>query len=298
MPGLDTLKSTLRAQGRLHLKRRCSIFEPTNTGTMAGWAMDNKRGANIGIAATLALLGCVLSASTRADTLVVNDQLQVRHSDVSRPARGLTMSAVEAKFGAPSGKHDAVGTPPITRWDYPQFVVFFEKDRVIDAVLPPPASEPSSSPSSTPVTSAPAGSAAPASETQEPVAPTPASSPMPSDAPISSGAPNPPAAAPSGNAAPTAAPATPDAPAAPVAPTDPTPAAQTSVPAAATLPAAQTSVPAEATLPAAQTSPAPPTHSAPSSEDPMGVVPVSIGPSAATPAPSSATPAAPADPHP
>ena len=47
------------------------------------------------------------------------------------------MTQVEAKFGAPVTKHDAVGQPPITRWDYPGFSVFFEHDRVIDAVRPP-----------------------------------------------------------------------------------------------------------------------------------------------------------------
>jgi hypothetical protein len=44
------------------------------------------------------------------------------------------MGQVEAKFGAPVTKHDAVGAPPITRWDYAGFSVFFERDRVIDAV--------------------------------------------------------------------------------------------------------------------------------------------------------------------
>jgi len=258
--------------------------------------MDNTRGASFGIAATLALLGCALSAPTRADTLVVNDQLQVRQSNLARPARGLTMAAVESKFGAPATKHDAVGTPPITRWDYPQFAVFFEKDRVIDSVLPPQASEPSTSPASTPITSAPGGAPAP-SETQEPLAPTPASSPMPTDAPISSGAPNPPAAAPADTAGPSAAPAAPTAPATPAAASNPTlPAAQNSAPSEPPLPVAQSSAPSAPDLPAAQTSPA--THSTSSSEDPMGVVPVSMGPSAATPTPSSGTPAAPANPHP
>ena len=51
------------------------------------------------------------------------------------PARGATMNAVEARFGAPSSRHAAVGQPPITRWDYPQFAVFFEHDRVIHAVI-------------------------------------------------------------------------------------------------------------------------------------------------------------------
>lgn len=50
------------------------------------------------------------------------------------PTRGSSMSSVESKFGAPSTKHEAVGRPPITRWDYPGFSVFFEYDHVIHAV--------------------------------------------------------------------------------------------------------------------------------------------------------------------
>jgi hypothetical protein len=69
-----------------------------------------------------------------AETVVVQDQVQVQPSTIERPGRGLTMAAVQSKFGAPQTRHEAVGTPPITRWDYPQFSVFFEKDRVIDAV--------------------------------------------------------------------------------------------------------------------------------------------------------------------
>ena len=70
-----------------------------------------------------------------AETIVVDDQVQVRPSTIDRPGRGLTMTAVEAKFGAPKTRHDAVGTPPITRWDYSGFSVFFEHDRVIHAVV-------------------------------------------------------------------------------------------------------------------------------------------------------------------
>jgi hypothetical protein len=54
--------------------------------------------------------------------------------DATPPARGARMHAVESAFGEPSAKHEAVGTPPISRWDYPGFVVFFENDRVIHAV--------------------------------------------------------------------------------------------------------------------------------------------------------------------
>lgn len=69
-----------------------------------------------------------------AETIIVEDQVQVLPSTIARPARGSSMAAVEAKFGAPQARHDAVGAPPITRWDYAGFSVFFEKDRVIDAV--------------------------------------------------------------------------------------------------------------------------------------------------------------------
>ena len=86
------------------------------------------------VAGCLAPVGPVL-----AETLVTNDQVQLRDSNVDRPSRGATMAAVEAKYGAPSQKHATVGgasaaQPAITRWDYPHFSVFFEKDRVIHAV--------------------------------------------------------------------------------------------------------------------------------------------------------------------
>lgn len=50
------------------------------------------------------------------------------------PGRGEAMSRVEARLGAPIEKHAAVGQPPITRWDYPGFSVYFEYDHVIHAV--------------------------------------------------------------------------------------------------------------------------------------------------------------------
>jgi len=54
--------------------------------------------------------------------------------DASRPSRGMTMQKVEAAFGAPASRVPAVGNPPISRWEYPGFVVFFENDHVIHTV--------------------------------------------------------------------------------------------------------------------------------------------------------------------
>src|SRR5262250_2405140 len=85
------------------------------------------------------VFGCALAGAAAADTLVVNDQVQVRQSSVDLPRRGLTMDEVEKRFGAPVARHPTVGgaspqQPPITRWDYTGFAVVFERDRVVDSV--------------------------------------------------------------------------------------------------------------------------------------------------------------------
>ena len=46
----------------------------------------------------------------------------------------MTQTRVEANFGAPQNRRAPVGDPPITRWEYAEFVVFFEYDKVIHAV--------------------------------------------------------------------------------------------------------------------------------------------------------------------
>jgi hypothetical protein len=50
------------------------------------------------------------------------------------PRRGLRMEQVEREYGAPLARHPAVGQPPITRWDYDGFSVFFEHRTVLHAV--------------------------------------------------------------------------------------------------------------------------------------------------------------------
>ena len=81
------------------------------------------------------LCGCAAASTALADTIVVNDQVQMRASPIDRPKRGSTMAEVEKHFGAPVTRHPTVGSPPITRWDYNGFSVVFERDRVIDAVV-------------------------------------------------------------------------------------------------------------------------------------------------------------------
>ena len=56
-------------------------------------------------------------------------------SSDATPTRGMTAASVESKFGTPDAKVAPVGDPPIARWEYSSFVVFFEYDRVIHAVV-------------------------------------------------------------------------------------------------------------------------------------------------------------------
>lgn len=82
---------------------------------------------------------CLLSfaaASANAETLLIE---RVAEETGALPARGLTMGQVEARFGAPSQRLDPRGGqkqqwPTINRWSYPNFTVYFEKNKVIDAV--------------------------------------------------------------------------------------------------------------------------------------------------------------------
>jgi hypothetical protein len=82
-----------------------------------------------------------------ADILLLDGIDAARGSENLRPARGMSMGAVRSVFGAPSTEYGAVGPyrdcsedrfcPPITRWDYPGFVVYFEHEFVIHTVSTP-----------------------------------------------------------------------------------------------------------------------------------------------------------------
>jgi hypothetical protein len=82
----------------------------------------------------LALFG---AGGAHADTLLI-DRVQ-REANLTMPARGMSMAQVESRFGAPQEKAAPVGGdsavhPPITRWIYPTFNVYFERDKVLSSV--------------------------------------------------------------------------------------------------------------------------------------------------------------------
>lgn len=84
--------------------------------------------------AMAALAGLAAPASSaQADTLLIENVVG-KGSPEARPARGSSMAAVERRFGTPAQRSGPVGKPPITRWEYPDFVVFFEYDHVVHSV--------------------------------------------------------------------------------------------------------------------------------------------------------------------
>ena len=86
------------------------------------------------IAATTLILG--VTTPVLSETLAIDGQVTIKPSGVETPQRGSSMDAVQAKYGEPSNKSGPVGTPAITKWFYPNFVVVFEHDKVLHAVVP------------------------------------------------------------------------------------------------------------------------------------------------------------------
>ena len=55
---------------------------------------------------------------------------------ILRPTHGMSMTTVSQQFGQAESESEAVGSPPITKWLYPEFVVYFEYSHVIHSVIP------------------------------------------------------------------------------------------------------------------------------------------------------------------
>jgi hypothetical protein len=84
---------------------------------------------------TLLIAAVLAGGFANAATVAVDNGIAVQQTDVATPTRGMTMDQVAAKFGAPANKIPSVGKPPISRWEYPGFIVYFEANHVIHSVV-------------------------------------------------------------------------------------------------------------------------------------------------------------------
>ncbi len=98
---------------------------------------------------TLLLLTCIFASasvnatepSEPADIITTSETVMIplieknMSSSAIVPIRGDSQSRVKREFGAPFHMHKPKGTPPISRWDFEEFSVYFESGIVIHTVL-------------------------------------------------------------------------------------------------------------------------------------------------------------------
>ncbi len=82
---------------------------------------------------TLLCLGILSTTTVQADVLRIPISQQGSAS-IKMPTHGDKQAQVIQQFGEPSKRHASVGQPPIIRWDYPGFSVYFEQSTVVNSV--------------------------------------------------------------------------------------------------------------------------------------------------------------------
>jgi len=89
-------------------------------------------------AATWLIFVGLFSLPATADTLDMppKDRVPAEQpgAEFNMPTKGMSKTQVEARFGTPGKKLAPVGDPPITRWKYDNFNVYFEHQYVIHSV--------------------------------------------------------------------------------------------------------------------------------------------------------------------
>lgn len=74
------------------------------------------------------------SSQTLAQSLQIPISQQGAEQTTPLPEFGQSQQHVLAQYGEPKKRHPSIGQPPITRWDYPYFTVYFEYQTVINSV--------------------------------------------------------------------------------------------------------------------------------------------------------------------
>ena len=65
-------------------------------------------------------------------TVLIAGNVSAQQSDP--PKRWMTETEVEQQYGSPINKSEPIGDPVITFWEYGNFIVFFEDDRVLHSI--------------------------------------------------------------------------------------------------------------------------------------------------------------------
>ncbi|KPP98921.1 hypothetical protein [Marinobacter sp. HL-58] len=81
-------------------------------------------------------LGTIPTAAAEEVRVPVKSHAE-RSAEANLPRTGMSESSVRNGWGSPTETNGPVGDPPISQWHYEDFVVYFEDDRVVHAVLKP-----------------------------------------------------------------------------------------------------------------------------------------------------------------
>lgn len=84
---------------------------------------------------TLSALAPLGGTPALADVGPESERLTTTTETGRYPARGQRMTDVDLRFGVPRAKLPPVGDPPISRWVYEGFTVYFEREYVIHTVI-------------------------------------------------------------------------------------------------------------------------------------------------------------------
>ncbi len=93
---------------------------------------------NLILALAITTLTCSLSTTLVAEQITLPIGEQTRQSELQLPERGMHKNTVLQEFGDPEEMTSAVGQPPISQWRYDDYVVYFEGNWVIQAVVKHP----------------------------------------------------------------------------------------------------------------------------------------------------------------
>ena len=88
----------------------------------------------VGLGLVLAFDVFVADLSAEVIHIPVGEQA-LEFRDLPRPVRGMSQETVLTSFGEPHAMTAPIGNPPISKWSYEKFTVYFESSTVIHSVL-------------------------------------------------------------------------------------------------------------------------------------------------------------------
>ncbi len=106
------------------------LLSPVFADAAGGWRYTNPANSN-----TSAEEPESVNYSTTGTTQGQNGEQMPQKFTGSTPVNNMPMTIVREQFGQPGTEAPAVGKPPIARWYYAQYTVYFEFDRVISSVI-------------------------------------------------------------------------------------------------------------------------------------------------------------------